>query len=491
FKTDYVDTSNPYPIVAKGIMTASGLPTAIRMVNGEILFYRTDIGATANPGDEMMDSSGVASEVKTINYTSYVDQSVKIFVGSKSQKVNYINSVKPSYNFSSDMDVSFVQRETIYGLGMADEYFAISVLDDFQAFFHIPVTDSMTFHFMMVVGFVSVIPVLFKALLASMIRILDLMFLILMGPVAIATNSLEVQNKPMRIFEEWRRKLTNSLLSAFGLVASFSLYYILISTTMNMTFITEGDRTMQILSNNPLIQGVVGFLGKLGVSDALGADFFNTIIKWCFILVASMMIQSAAELLGELITGGRVPKSFNSQLSDQDPVEGVTKIVNSVKDTAAKLRDVYTGEALINAMHAAKETAVRSIPGSSVVRAMNEGLKKHKDKKNAKKMSKLAQERGVSKGVADQLTKEIAQTRTKIRQEKQKQHAQKANKFLNNMGISDDNSQFFSKAQISRMGQDDSAKKKNPKTKKHRESKKSKQAKKQAKKDAKKKAKES
>ena len=65
-KTDYVDTSNPYPIVAKGIMTASGLPTAIRMVNGEILFYRTDIGATANPGDEMMDSSGVASEVKTI-----------------------------------------------------------------------------------------------------------------------------------------------------------------------------------------------------------------------------------------------------------------------------------------------------------------------------------------------------------------------------------------------------------------------------------------
>jgi len=425
FKTHYNDDQHAYPIIAKGIMTARGLPTAIKMVNGEITYYRTDITATTKINESSISQATIVSDVQTVGYTTYVNNSSfsgNIF-SSKQDKAMYIGSNNPAYEFKSDLDIFYLQFISNYKLGQADEYFAVSVLDDYQSFYNINPSEMAMFHIMLFLGYITVMPVLFKALLAAMRRILDLMFLVLCGPIAISTNSLEPTNTPSEFYRNWKDKMTKTLLNVFGIVVSFSLYYILINTTMRVTFVTEGDSTMKLLSQSDAV-------GPL-LSKIFNVNFLNGLVKFFFVIVASRMVQSGAELVGRIMTGGRVERAFNSQLSDTDPYAEMTKLVTDVKKVTVGL---YTGEFLEEAMHAALETAAQTIPGSAIMRDVAGKISYLRDKRKTKKLSKMAQDKGVSKAKADKLSKELFALKQEKKKLKKQNHLKKANNFMKNIG---------------------------------------------------------
>ena len=113
FKSKYYHSDNAYPIIAKGIIDAVGYPTAIKMVDGEIVYYRTSITTSGTVGEEALSRTRKSAEVTTVGYTKYVDlsyakpkslDSMAIFAGSTSMEY----AVKAGY------DAKFIQIEEAY-----------------------------------------------------------------------------------------------------------------------------------------------------------------------------------------------------------------------------------------------------------------------------------------------------------------------------------------------------------------------------------------
>ena len=427
-KTDYYDSAHAYPIIAKGILTGNDtelLPTAIRMVNGEITYYRDNIIATTSLDESSISSGSIVSEVSTVNYVSYVPYST--FSNYGDTWTMYISANNPSLYLNSDFQVYYVQFTNVYNLGMYDEYGAVSVLDQFTSFYNMDVV----FHLLMFLGFVTMIPILFKALLVAMRRILDLMALVLIGPLAISMNSLQIDESNSQAYNTWKDMFTKSLLSVFGIVVSFNLYYILVNTALNMTYVQDGDATMQIIAESPV--------------SWLSTGFINGIITFFFVIIASQMIQQAANMIGKIVTGGRVENSFASALDNKEPIVAMTQmvkgVVKDVRNAAGFVGKIYTGELLIEAKAAAIEAAKEAVPGSAIFRRINQTAHNIGINGKARKMSKMAQKNGnMSKAQADKYARQFAENAKKIRKAKFEKNMKRANAFNRTFGLDEFNS---------------------------------------------------
>lgn len=202
FSSDYIDSKYAYPVIARGLINAAGLPTAIKMVNGEVYFYRTNITSSSTLNENSTKTANVSLEVTTINYTSYVDLATfkNNSLASEDSQTMYIGASSSILEFSADVDNNFVQYNVNYKYDSQNDMSGVGVLDNFSAFYNITISESSSFHFLLFIGFCAMIPVLFRVVLAAMQRILDLMFLILIGPVAIATNQTTYDDKPSKIY---------------------------------------------------------------------------------------------------------------------------------------------------------------------------------------------------------------------------------------------------------------------------------------------------
>lgn len=434
FDSDYYDSKYAYPVIARGILDAQELPTAIKMVNGEVQFYRTFVTTSASLSENSLQTANINCDVTTVNYTTYVNAGTFDTNGlSKYEsKTMFTGSTAKSFEIKSDANMYYVQYTMNYKYDYENDQSGVAVLDNFNSFFNLNFSGSSSFHILLVVGFMVMIPILFKVVLAAMRRILDLMFLVLVGPLAIATDQISYQDKHGNTYSMWRTKTEKALLMAFGLVVSFSVYYILMSTIMNMTFVTAGDATMEILNSNSAYLAIKTWPI---VRHLTTPEFINTLVKFSFILVACGMVESASNMIGVIVTGGRVEKSFNSQLSDTDPLDDLTKFARDAKNAVEFGKNIYSGKILVDAKHAMIEKAKRAIPGSAFIARGIEKGKDLKRKVTAKGMEKTAISQGVSPALAKKFSKEFYDNSKAIAKAKRDDHIKKANEFQKTMSL--------------------------------------------------------
>ncbi len=408
-----------YPIIAKGIVTADLRPTAISIQDGVAKFYRTDITVTANISDDAVTKTNASVEVSTVGYIKYVNATAFSNVQASSEsKTMYIGSSDIMSYINSDATIDYIQYTNIYNLDKVDDYDGISVLDQFSAFWGM----SVQMHFMMILGFITLIPLMFRASGAVLRRVLDLIFLVLIGPLCISMNSLELSEKEHSSYKQWKSYIVKTLLSVFGLVIALNLYYIMVSTTMNMTFVSEGDSTMQKLS-------------KIGGLSFVTASLLNAIIKFIFIIVATNMIEQAGDMLISMVTGGRVDKSFNSPLSGQNAIDSIVSLKNQMVGDISKItttaKDVATGQILVEAKNALIET----LPGSKIVSAAKDKVGSVRNYAKSREMYKKLREKGISRKMAYAASHEFRNNYKKQQKQKRQRREQLAKSFYGRMGM--------------------------------------------------------
>lgn len=422
--TDYYDSEEgtrfAYPIIAKGIVTPDLKPTAIKIQDNVAKFYRTDITATGAVEDTALQTINASVETTTVGYVKYVNVSSFNHIQAEGEsKTMFIGSSDVMSFIKSDASVYYVQYTNVYNLAKADGFDAISVLDSFSAFFNM----SVQMHIMMLLGFITLVPLLFKASGAVLKRILDLIFLVLAGPLCISMNSLKHTDEEQQAYSSWKKYMFSTLLSVFGLIISFNLYFIMVSTAMNMTFVQAGDSTMQKLS----------MIGGLGF---VTAPVLNAFLRIIFVVIATNMIETTADMLLNMITGGKASSSLGSPLAGgKNAIDSIVDLKNNmvgdIKKVTHGARDIISGKILIEA----KNAIIDSLPGSQIVRGAAETVGSAKNYLKSRELYKKARQKGVGKLAAYAAAKEFRNNYKKQRKQIKDRRTGYTQSFYGRMGL--------------------------------------------------------
>lgn len=375
FISSYYD-NNPNIVVMKGIITADGLPTAIRKYNNpiEILkkqligsktetynavtYYRTNVGANFGPGEDLVNASKIVGRVTTKNYTKYISGTA--FSDGIGSATTFTGRTNLRTTVSSDYSGNFVQSRAEYLMSQADDYGAISVLDDFS-YFYLFGAHTIT---LLLLAFVTLIPVLINAVGGAASRILDIIVLFLASPIVISTNSLYTEGKNPT-YQAWKKNMQTVTFSAFGYIIAFSGFSLLIPMIYNVkTFIN--------------IQTYNKIAGIGGLSGIVTFTMVNSLARYLWVITAVAMIEKLPKLLLPIITANRgdidsphpgLGKGAGKKFTDK-----ASEVIKVTKEGMGKIRSVVSGRALMGMMEQAKDTALNMIPGYSIAEAAKQKL---------------------------------------------------------------------------------------------------------------------
>ena len=439
FISQYYDNDTNV-VVMKGVITANGYPTAIRKYNNpvEVLkkklfdntteiynavtYYRTDVGVNFGAGEDVIDASRAVGRVTTKNYTKYLyNTSYTKGIGAT---VTYTGKTNLKTVVSSDYTANFVQSKSEYLIGQADDYGAISVLDEFSYFY---LFGGQSFILLML-AFVTIIPVMINACGGAVARMLDIIALFIISPAIIATNSLYPDGKNA-IYKKWKKNLETVAMGAFGYIIAFSSYTILIPMIYNVSSFVSVPTYNKIIS----LGGLGGFLTYPTV---------NTVVKFLWILTVVSVLEKVPTLVLPIITANRgdlktpdpglgegMGKKFTSKLQD---------VVKSTTGEFQKIGNLVSGKALMGLAETAKDQLTDMIPGYNIVKGVVESkLGKAKDKrleKESKEIEAALKAYGYDAKTAKKLgsaVKEADKQKQKAKLDKQKRIEQYKNDFKN------------------------------------------------------------
>lgn len=410
------------PIIAKGIITVNMKPTAIRINDDEVSFYRTDIIATTAVSDEAIESTQTVSEAYTMDYTSgasSISSSYKkLPFGSKARTTMFISSTSLSSTLKSSAKYYYMQNEVCYNMSV-DDYGLISVMDEFQWFYNL---SGQTLSYIALFA-VVLIPLLFKAAAAAMRRILDLIFMVLIGPVIISLTSFDYEDNNEAFgavaFNRWRSGMFRCLLSVMGFIIGFRLFYILMSTTMKMTFVSDAT-----FAN----------IAAIGEISFIKHELIEAVVKMMFVYTCATLVDTSGNMILAIVlkkfAGDVTPSSFASGLDGKDVVGSVTEVVSTLKEAKKKMQGIYSGQALVDGMAAAKQMAISALPGGQVVAKGIERGQKIATGVKAKHMQKQLEKKGVAKDVAKNAAQQYKDGKNEQREQKKKNRMDKANRFM-------------------------------------------------------------
>lgn len=401
----YAQSGRAYPIIAKGIITSNGLPTAIRIVDGEVMFYRTNVTATTDIGESAILNSALSSEITTIGYTTYVPATFYLPFGDTGKMVEFTGNVNMGTVLKSDIKVYFLQSSIVYRLGSSDEYGGFSVLDNMAMHYQL---GGMSI-FLMFMGFVVLIPLMFKLSLSAMRRILDLIFLCLIYPLCAAMTPLK------DISKNWNDMMKKALLSVFGYIIGFNSYYILVSSVLKIDFVDAST-----LEN---IKAIGGF-------EFISLPTLNMLVRSLFIIEAVAIIKGVMDLLLPMVTGGAATNSTASAVDGKDVMKEMKSVVDETKSAIKKVESIYSGKFISEAKDAAIEYMKTMIPGSAIAGAIKEDVQDIAAKHKSKAIKKKAIESGLSPAVADSYAKQYYANQKEQRNKKREMHINNANAFM-------------------------------------------------------------
>lgn len=368
FVSDYYDNGG-YVVVMKGIITADGYPTAVRKYNNPlqieekrllssssetynaVTFYRTNVGGNLGEGEDLIDASRAVSRVTTKNYTKYVKGTS--FTKGIGSTTTYTGKTNLRTFVKADFKANFVQSKVEYTIEQADDFGAICVLDDFSYFY---LFGGQTWVLLML-AFVTIIPVMINAVGAVVTRIFDLIILFLVSPLVISTNSLYPDGKNPT-YKKWKTNMESVLLGVFGYIIGFSSFSIVVPIIYNIKTFVSVETFNKIIQ----IGGIGGFFSYPTI---------NNLVRCLWVITAVSILERIPKMLLPIITAN------HGNLSSPDPGLGgggkkftdkAKEVTNSVKKSAQKLGSIWSGKAMLGLMQEAKDTALSMIPGYDIAK---------------------------------------------------------------------------------------------------------------------------
>ena len=374
FVTEYLGTGS-YPIVAKGVITPDGYPTAIRKYNNPIeitnkflssgrseiynsvTYYRTNIGGSFGEGEDLVTASRAIGRVTTKNYTKYIYGTN--FTSGIGNAVTYTGRNNLKTLVKTDYSTNFVQTKVEYLTTQSDNFGGISVLDEFSYFY---IFSGQTW-ILLLLSFITVIPVMINAVGGVISRIFDLVILFIVSPLVISTNSLFLDGKN-DFYKKWRKNVEQVLWSALGYIIGFSSFSILV----------------------PMIYGVNSYV-DIGTYSAIASiaglkkfityPMINGLVKALWMITAVSILDRMPKLLLPIITANNGdiasphPGLGGAGKSFQDKYKQLSK---DVKEGLSKMRSIVFGRAVMGLIETAKSTAFSMIPGSELLKKGKDAL---------------------------------------------------------------------------------------------------------------------
>ena len=408
-----ISVPTSYPIIAKGIISSAGLPTGIRIVDGEVQFYRTNITASAYIDEEAVAATASVSEVNTVGYTNFVESSSHKNVKGENKKTMFIGSYDLKNYISSDADVYYLQDESMYVLPPSDDFGGINVLDQFSAHYLL----NGQSYVLLLLGISTMLPLLFNATAAVLRRVLDMMFLTLVGPAVIAMRSLDTSDDGKGVgavaYKNWKNMVEKTLLAAFGFIIGFNIYYVMAQTALSIEYVST-----KTIANITKIGGL-GFISK---------NLLESIMKYIYLISAASLVKGAGIMLVGIITSNKVSNPYAPAMGGGGEVMETIKA--NVQDIKNKAEGLVSGQALLGARDALIEGAKSMIPGANFIEARMEKAHQKAAQAEAQAVSAAAQAEGVPKEVADKAAQEMVKEQEEARQAAKKQRLDNANQFM-------------------------------------------------------------
>ena len=396
FSTGYCKSGDV--IVAKGIFTEDGLPTAIREINGIIEFYRED--------PKVVDavSLGIGTYYQTAEDVNIIQTPISImantvyslFSGGETLTEKILNMV-PRVWVDANLYLPYgVKNTLVYHLDngsvemdyMFDEGSAIELL-----YLYKPQDLNII---VLIFATYFLFTMLCKACWGIIKRIYDIVLLFLLNPLVISTIPLtEMDDKKSNEspFSKWRSMFVERVISIFGLVLGLTIFFMLANIIENMELIKEGSKFAEDLSN-------FWFFGGRSVA------FMNRVLNIVFLFGAIIMVENAPKLFGTVFGASDI-------FSDGDSVKQM--IDNNIKD----VKEVVNGQLLKDKLARLKKNFENPL-----TRRLKERKEKAKEKAfraSVEVAKKVAVANGVDPKVADAAAQELNRSYDAMRQEEQAQ----------------------------------------------------------------------
>ena len=260
---------------------------------------------------------------------------------------------------SSDFQTNFVQTKIEFLTDQADDYGGISVLDEFSYFY---IFSGQTW-ILLLLSFITIIPVMINALGGVISRIFDLIVLFIVSPLVISTNSLFVDKKN-DIYKKWKKNVEQVLWSALGYIIGFSSFTILVPIINGVNSYVDVETYSSIIS----IGGLMKFVSY---------PMLNGLVRALWMITAVSVLDRIPKLLLPIITAN------NGDVASPHPGLGgggkpftakVKDVQKDVKEAVAKMRSVVSGRALMGMVEEMKSEALNMIPGYELMKTGKEKI---------------------------------------------------------------------------------------------------------------------
>ena len=377
-----------FPIIAKGIITPDGMPTAIRQINGVTEFYRDNL-IIRNASELNLSAYYMSTENLSVNYNffSMITNTVsKVFTGKTLVEHAYGNI--PRFSIDSHIRLPIGVDDEV--ISLTNE--AISANYNFRN-----LSGLSTQHFykiidinflMMVIAIIALFPLIIKAIYGVFGRIVDITVYYCMSPVMMSTIALgknaDKGKEVTPIYSEWMKKLTQKTLSVFGYVFGFQVFFIIVPFLAGIDFISQ-DAFNGLLTLNKMMP----FLADWGYI------VINRFVNLLFVICSAYLITEAPNIIGEVL-------GQSNGFKDGESLKG------NIKATVNEVKEVVNGTRAVNAINYAKESLKENL-GVNTIQDIGGRIKKTGAKISAKASEMRLRANGISKQEAKKVTKAMYQ----------------------------------------------------------------------------------
>ena len=353
-------------VVAKGIFDAGKYPTAIKKVNGKVTFYRDRLNVPTYSSFFPHISYELPAGSSEEPVTYVIKKGIELFTGIDPSE--FIPYVYFDIDFLNLYNKSNVDVATLQNSGYYLDYRFSSKGTDVDFIYN-------KLHINVVIMFIATGVILGKmvgAIFGVIRRSVDIMFLYLIYPAAVATIPLYDKSS----FGNWVKQMSQKILGLIGLMMGLNLALIMIPISTEIYLFTP-----EMISET--------FLKLLPRTFTVGA--LNYITQLLFLLVGIDFIFTATKTIQGLWEGAKKRDEATDIVSDgQSVVKGVTEVY---KKTAKGLADIVTGKVIVDSVknftgYKDKEGNYHAgwIPGSAIIGKAQEVREHQINKKKANNM---------------------------------------------------------------------------------------------------------
>lgn len=386
-QTSYYSQKTPQPVVAKGIITEDGYPTAIRQIDGVVEFYRDNL-TVRNASDLNLEAYYMTTEVLSTNYNlfSLITNSISKVVSGKTLIEHAYSSI-PRFKISSDLNfpigldtycVSLSQDSVTLTYNLT----GLSGLSSSNFY----KTTKINFLFL-IIAIIALLPLLIKALFGVFGRVVDITVYYIMSPVMMSTIALgknvDKGKEETKIFSTWYAELKKKTISVFGYVVGFQIFFLIIRVFSDIEFLSASAFD-NLITLNPMLT----FLQDWGVA------YINRFVNLILIICSAYLITEAPSIFTGIMgqsngfsDGATLKSNIKATLDDvKDSVNG-TKVVNSLNFAAEFIKDTSGMNAINDVMGSITKTGAKVVGKGAEIYMRAHGVPKEQAKEIAKNMT--------------------------------------------------------------------------------------------------------